>query len=482
MRKQVKSFIMIFCFTICITSIFALTGCKKDEGYKKNKDLDTSKEITLTLASGTDTWIEMENVISKFEAIYENCTINYEYIESYSNVLANRLALDTDKIDIFKTFNVLSTTPYKDYCYNLISDTAKEYLDLSDNHDGLVKNFQYIGEENTQYAIPYGGEMRGLYVNTTLLNKYDLDIPTNREEFLNCCEVLYSNGLLPIQSSVGTFAQQLLYPYICNTIVNTGKYEEMYTAIDNLDEGITDYFADAFAFLYEIVSKGYYDYKRTEDEGKFSFTTNDVKSKDFLNILEVSEGVYEKQDDIGEIAFLTDTQAFKLYLDKTKSDYHSEIEYEFITAPVGEDGGYAYLSPADGLAINKSSDNIEWSLEFLNFFFNKEINTDFAKESGKIPNTKDALIEYNIDEDHACDVGQVTWTKFNFYKLITPLLISNYKFEEESGTVDVPSISKMTNPKYMNESNGTYSIKYTLEEYLAYQERIFQLTKESLAS
>ena len=274
-----------------------------------------------------------------------------------------------------------------------------------------------------------------------------------------------------MQSNVGTFAQQLMYPYICNSIVNGGSYEQMYTSIENIEPGISEYFRDAYALMYELVEKGYFDYKRVEDELGYTFDGSTGKARDFFNVLMVSEDSYEKRDDVGKIAFMADTQVFGLELAKTKSDYHSEIEYQFILSPVGEDGGYAYLSPADGLAINKRSDNIDWSLEFLNFFFTHDVATEFARETGKIPNTADALLEYEVPADRTCDVGQVTFS-YTFYKTVTTLLMGGYD--------DMVGISKMNSPKYMRQnSDGSYSLMYTLDDYIARLEREFQTIKQA---
>lgn len=425
MKQKSKRFAAIIAIILCTAIAFLPAGCKTDddtEGYSKNTSLDTSQDVLLRIVSGNVTWEEMDSVITKFSKIYPNCTVVYEYMEDYTDNLLLRLQQTEQKIDIFITPNILESTPYKEYALNLISEDAQEILDLSGANDGLVKNFRYVGAENTQYAIPFGGEMRGMYVNKTLLSQYDLEVPKNRAELLHCCEVLYAAGYIPFQSSTGTFAQQLLYPYICNLVVNGGKYEEMYAAIDNLDAGISEYFRDAYAFLYDIVEKGYYDYKRVEEELGYTFSGGTAKAMDFLNLAKVSEDVYEKQDDIGKIAFMPDTQSFDLYLSQMKSDYHSEIEYEFILSPVCVDGGVAYLSPTEGLAINNQSDKKDWALEFLNFFFSPEINTEFCTESGKVPNTADALLQYDADAAHTCNVGQMTFSNYNFYQIVTPLM------------------------------------------------------------
>lgn len=457
-----------------MTMLLTYGGCQNganEYGYQKNNDLDQNEEITLRIASRQDTWPEMDSVIAKFEEIYPNCTVVCEPIEDYGDNLPLRLEQDEKKIDIFSTTNINENTKYRDKALNLISEESAKILDLSKANAGLVQNFRDTTVENAQFAVPYGAEMRGMYVNTTLLSKYGLEVPTNRAELLHCCEVLHDAGLVPLQSDVGSFAQQLLYPYICNSVVNGGNYEQMYEAIEKIEPGISEYFRDAYAFLYELVEKGYYDYKRVEEETPYTFDGNECKALDFLNIIKVSEDVYEKKDDIGGIAFTISTQAFGLELEKAKSDYHSEIEYKFILSPVGEDGGYAYLSPADGLAINNRSDHTEWALEFLNFFFTPEINKAFAQEAGKIPNTSDALLQYDVPADHTSDVGQMTFS-YPFYKTVTTLMCAGYD--------DMIGISKMNAKKYMTDNgDGTYSIQYSLEDYLARLEAEFQLVKES---
>ncbi|MDO5112214.1 MAG: ABC transporter substrate-binding protein [Clostridia bacterium] len=471
MKKLSRAIAYVLCFVISIASLSGCATSESEAGYQKNPALDVSKDVELRIASSKETWPEMDNVITKFEEVYPNCTVVCEYIEEYTNNIAVRLKQTEEKIDVFRTVNIQEDVEYKDNALNLISDEAKKYLDLSKANPGLVANFRYTGAENTQYAVPYGGEMRGMYVNTTLLGQYGLEVPTNRAELLHCCEVLYAEGYIPFQSSNGTFAQQLLYPYICNSVVNGGNYEEMHAAIENIEPGISEYFRDAYTFLYEIVEKGYFDYKRVEEELGYAFDGSDGKAKDFLNIIKVSDDVYEKQDDIGKIAFLVDTQAFGLNLAKAKSDYHSGIEYVFITSPVGEDGGCAYLSPSDGLAVNNQSDHTDWALEFLNFFFTPEIHKVFAKETGKIPNTADALFEYDIPNERICDVGQMTFS-YGFYRTVTTLMLGGYE--------DMIGISKMNAEKYMKDNgDGTYSLMYTVDDYLARLEAEFQLIKQA---
>lgn len=470
MKKILRLFSVAMVLIMLFLCVSIVTSCDGNNGkYRKNTQLDTSENVLLRIASGKEMWSEMDNVITKFEEIYPNCTVMCEYIEDYGENLVTRLNQENEKIDIFVTNNIQESSVYRNNVLNLISDESKKYLDLSHTNKGLLDNFRYTASENTQYAVPYGGEMRGMYVNVTLLKKYGLYVPKNRAELLHCCEVLYANGCIPFQSSNGTFAQQLIYPYICNSIVNGGKYEETYAAIENIDDGISEYLRDAYSFLYEIVGKGYFDYERVKNELGYTFDGSNGKAKDFLNIVKVSEDIYEKADDVGKIAFMPDTQAFEIYLSKAKSDYHSKIEYEFILSPVGENGGFAYLSPSDGLAVNNRSDNTDWALEFLDYFFSPEVSKQFAAETGKIPNTEDALVSYDVSEDCISDVGQVTFS-YAFYKTVTTPMLGGYD--------DMIGISKMNAKKYMRDNgDGTYSFMYTLDEYIARLEAEFAAIK-----
>lgn len=475
MKKLTRAFAAVLCTVLFLSGVLLASGCKTEAGgYKKNKALDTSAPVELVIASSKEAWPEMDEVITKFEEIYPNCTVVCECIDEYGTNLEIRLQQDEQKIDIFRTTNIQPTTDagkYKDYCVNLIAEDSAAILDLSKCYAGLVDNFRYTGEDNALYAIPYGGEMRGLYVNTTLLDSLGLSVPTNRAELLACCETLYAAGYIQFQSSCENFAQQLLYPYICNTIVNGGNYEEAYAAIENIEPGCSEYLRDAYTFLYEIVSKGYFDYKRVETELGYTFSGSEGKAKDFLNVTQVSEDVYEKQDDVGKIAFMTDTQSFEGDLAKEKENYHSAIEYQFILSPVGEDGGCAYLSPSDAFAINKKSDHVDWSLEFLNFFFDPEVTTAFAAVSNKIPNTADALLKYDVDAAHISNVGQVTFS-YTFYKIVVTPMLAGYE--------DMVGMGKMNNPKYMTDNgDGTYSLTYTVEDYLARLEQELQAAKNA---
>lgn len=453
---------------LCLSFV---TSCSSTSAYPINASLAASTEnVTLRFAGRTQTFKALDSVFTSFNKIYPHCNIEYECIQNYDTNLAKRLADETetspDKIDLFITNNINDLTkglgPYALELYQ------QKSLNLSATHPGLLKNFSINGINKEIYAIPMGSEVRGMYVNKTLLATYGLATPKNWNEFLAACKTIYEtphlvNGVnvptIPVQGNPGTMSIHLMYPYVCDLIANATNYQEVYAKVNSCEEGVSALFAEPMKRLYELVEKSYYNYDFVETNYKnYLSGSEDVAAFSFLNISQDESGNYVKKDDIGNVPFMPLTLSFDDFtLARTKSNYHSAIDYEFILSPMGDDGGFAYLSPATGIAINKKSIHTSWAIEFLNYFFSESINKSFAKEQGLFPNTKDAAdglsSRFSIPEKRTSDVGQVTFD-YIFYDIIKPNLIA---------------VSKGNKAKYM-QADGTM---YPLSHYMELLEKSF---------
>ena len=437
---------LLLCYIFLLLTGSLLTGCQS----KAPAHLDTSENIVLTIASPWTDVRALENIAQKFQHKYPNCTIEYEYVQDYYDALSKRLPSENNKLDLFFSTNIQADSVVLPYALELFS---QEHLDLSDTYEGLITNFTYMNSDHSAasqiYAIPTGGELRGMFVNTTLLSSLNLTVPANRQELLDACKVLSENGYVPLQGNPGSFSQQLLYPYVCNLIVNGSDYEANYNRINQSEAGISALFEEPMSVMYTLMEQKYYNYKYVETElNMFNDASNEGISRDFLNIRANAAGEYEKIDDLGQVAFMPASMTIDGVLTKTKEDYHSNIEYEFILSPVSEDGGYAYMSPAQGLAINKNSDHIDWAVEFMNFFYDEKNNKTFAEDFGIIPNTNDALKyikrKFDIKDNQISQLGQMTFD-YGFYGIINKSLVE---------------ISKGNNPKYMQDENTLYDLSY----------------------
>lgn len=445
---------------LCTAALF-LCACGTESGYKVNSQLAASGKVRLTLIGMNPDFRAMESVISKFCTIYPNCSIEYEYVQNYGKTLPLRLADREDRADLFITTNIQADSTALPYALELLSQGPR--LNISQTYSGLIENFTYGGRNGTKlYAVPMDGELRGLYVNTTLLSSLGLKVPRSLDELIACCERLKKAGYVPFQGNPGSFGIGLLYPYICSLVANSPDYPGTYSAVNACEPGISNLFRPAFEILYGFAEKHYYDYKYIESSrGAFANMAEDTMARDFLNIV-LSDGNYKKADDRGLVAFLPGTLSWKGILDRTKEDFHSAIEYKFILAPVSSTGGYAYLSPGYGIAVSSASLHRDWALEFLNFFFTGTVNRDFARQENGIPNTKDALDyirrEFRISPEHICQLGQVTFD-YPFYQTIREALID---------------VSKANNPKYMKKDGTMYELQHymdNLEKALAQYRR-----------
>jgi ABC-type glycerol-3-phosphate transport system substrate-binding protein len=431
--------------------VCSLAGCGQSGGYRKNSELASSKPVRLTVTGGAPSSVAMEEAAAAFKEIYPNCTVEYEYLQDYADSLPKRLE-SNDSADLFLTNNITANSPLLTYALELSGQ--KDRLDLSNTYEGLIRNFTITADGSSGlYAVPLGGEMRGMYVNKTLLAALGLSVPKNYSELMDCCAKLLDAGYVPLQGNPGSFGQLLMYPYVCSIIANSADYQKTYDQVNSCAAGVSELFRQPMTRLYDMVSKGYYNYKYVEKtDGAFKESTDDAAVKGFLNIVTDAAGNAAKKDDVGKVAFMPGIMSLKSLLDKTRDDYHSGIEYEFILSPVGDEGGYAYLSPAAGIAVNKNGANTAWALEFVNYLMSDKANRAYAARQNIIPNTGDAMDSINsafsTPSDRVCQLGQVTFG-YVFYDVMKKALMD---------------VSKANNPKYMQADGTMYGLDHYMTE------------------
>ncbi len=455
--KKYFAVIIAIMIVLCLTS-----GC--EQAPQRTAASSAQKQITLTVAGPWEESIAIEAVSLAFTKANPNCHVVYEYVQNYYDSMKTRLSGENSGVDLFITLNLQENSALLPYALELFSQ--KDKLDLSGTFAGLIENFTYMDVNKSDaaqiYAIPLGAEIRSLYVNKTLLNSLDITVPQNRAEFLAACEKLKAAGYIPLQGNPGNFSQWFMYPFICNMIANAPDYAAVYQKISSRQPGISEFFLEPMRFIYDLVAAGYYDYKTSEKKyGCFEDSAAEITARGFLNIVG-KEGSYAKADDVGFAAFIPGLMSMGNTIAKLKTDYHSGIDYSFILAPTGEDGGYAYMSPSEGIAVNKNSENIDLALSYMNFLFDPNNNKLFAENQNITPNTADAFQlvrdKFDISDDHISQLGSVTFD-YPFYTIITTAL---------------RDISKANNPKYMQDNgDGTYTM-YPFEHFMENLEADFQ--------
>jgi ABC-type glycerol-3-phosphate transport system substrate-binding protein len=465
-------------FGIGILFVSSLFSCSGNPSYSANGSLDASQEVSLTLCGASQSNLAIENVITAFEKIYPHCRVTYECLQNYNSSLAKRLT-NNDSIDLFIADSI-SADASEGKPLSFAGDLYQEKaLDLSKTYQGLNENSALsTGDATKLYYLPFGGEIRGMFVNKTLLASQNLSIPTNYSQLLSCCKALAGadpktapSPYLPLQGNPGSFGTYLMYPYICNLIANAADPDAVRAKINACEDGVEELFREPLKRLYDLTQGYYYNYGYAEDTLKnFTDGTGTTACYSFFNIRQNAEtGLYEKKDNLGNVPFLPWTYSLKTMMEKTKVDFESTIDYEFVLSPVGDEGGFGYLSPSNWIALNKNSKQKAWALEFLNYLFSDEGNRLYAEYAGVVPNSDDALdfikTTFNVPSDRVCDVGQASFD-YPFYKnVISPTLVS---------------ASKSNREKYMQaNSDGTYTA-HPFDYYLAALKAAFATQKKAL--
>lgn len=428
--------------------MFAGCGAKYEA---RNGNLDTYKDVVITVAGAWTDFKALDVIGQEFSKVFPNCTVEYEYLQNYVDTSVKRLGSQGDNIDLFMTDNIQEDSPYIPYALELTGQSDK--LDLSQTFEGMIKNFTISGS-NELYAVPIGSKVRGMFVNKTLLDKFGISMPTNKDELLAAAKTLADEGYIPFHGNPGLFAQQLAYPAVANVIAHAEDYEATYDMVNSCDEEAAELFREPLEFLYTIMENKYYNYKYVENELNMFVNTDDhYLATDFLGIKDDGNG-NATVDEVGTVAFMPAAASLQTVMATTKEDYHSNVEYEFVLAPITDEGGVAYLSPGKGIAVNKNSDDLDWALEFMNFFFTEQYNKEFAEASNLLPNTSDA-VEYaaeafGVPKEQICELGEVTFD-YGFYGMIV---------------VPMTDIVKGNNPKYMkDDGKGNLSL-YDFEHYM----------------
>jgi ABC-type glycerol-3-phosphate transport system substrate-binding protein len=446
----------MLCAMLIFSMLLALTACGETPSEPPAVSSADEPEVALRISGGETDCSAMEWAAVAFNQQYPNCTVIYENLQGDYNAVLNERAHSEgdDRVDLFiTTTGIQADHALLDCACDLMS---LEGLDLSHTFPSLLENAMLIEPDGSAaskiYCIPMGAQMRGMYANLSLLQSVGIQTePTNQAELLKDCEILKQAGYIPMQGEPGTFPQQLLYPWICNNVANADDYEEAYRLVNTRDAAACDLFRDVYAFLYTLVKNDYYDYRTSKE--KFGFlvdSANEDYARILLNIVETEEGSgeYQAGEGVGQAAFVVQALSLKPVVEQMKEDYHSNIEYTFIPAPVGVDGGYVYLSPANMIGVNRYSEKLDWAVKFLNFLFTPEYNAQFAEKYCVIPNTTDAFDYvsnlFDVPADHISELGQATFD-WGFYRTMT-------RGTDELSAL--PAIAKANNPKYFDPETG----------------------------
>ena len=334
-RKNVLSAILasvLLCMTVC-------TACGKNDS-----DLYIAEESEKSVISLFTQGVNVSEAIEEYcydlmnqntgkEIVLYTDSADFYADEglSYRELLAKRMnSGKADDLYLIPAEDVLDFSS-KGYIYDLSGldcvDNLSDDALIQSTYDGMV------------FSIPLSYTCFGFIWNVDLLHKYGLEVPDNLNEFWNVCETLKQNGVLPYGSNADF---GLGVPAMCRGLYDVYQNDDSEELLSSLSDGTTPvstYMEKGFAFIEEMINKGYMDPEQALNTLPFT----DEETQVFAE---------------GNCAFIS-----ALYRAKSFEGYSFQIE--MTPLPILEDGKICVVGADQRLAVNPNSEQLDDALAIM---------------------------------------------------------------------------------------------------------------------
>ncbi len=362
---------------------------------------DTDTTATLEIASFMGNYEALDQVMNAFNEIYPNVQFNYDHNSIH---MLNDYVKNNAGVDIFMVSDQNLNRPEltDDYVADYCLDLSQEDLNLAAIRADALDACKVDGR---QLRIPVAMNPCGIVVNKTLLKNAGLSMPTNYEEFMAALAALKDKGYTPIQGS----EQHVYTELVINMAMDTLMADDtLLPALQAGDAKAVEAMTPVFEKLGAVIDGGYTDYALNS-----TFGTDNYDS----TIMAFFEGNMP--------FYVCNAECFSgMKKRESKSETYSAnpFEYEFLYAPLGDNGVYAYTEPWYGFAVNKDADEKEMAVEFLRFMTCTDQIEKMASIKGMPAVNVDAVDERypgikniaNVEADYAADgtIPGTIWGNF----------------------------------------------------------------------
>lgn len=375
--KRIGMLCLAMAFVLC-----SLTACTKDAPAVRI--LEESKEEPEYLSffsydslSGSD--------IGKYWSDYFARTYNRQVLINYDGAayyaeegLSYRELLET---------RLESSMPDDLYIINaedVIEFEQKGYwMDLSgmDFVENLSEAALYQSTyDGKVFSVPLTFTGFGFYWNVDMLAEHGLKVPEKLEEFLTVCETLKEAGILPYGANKG---YALTVPAMCMGLEELYGSEDREQRIADLNSGkvsISTYMREGFAFLRQMIDKGYLDPRQAMD------TVPNEEWEMFFNgeCAFICTGLANLQEKAGKAAF----------------------ETKMTGIPVLPEGAVTVYGADLRLCVNPKSPHLETALEFIEMVGTREALDKSASLEKSLSSAKDSKITVSSNKEKMYELLQ----------------------------------------------------------------------------
>lgn len=381
MSKSVKRMISM---TLVAMLLLGATGCgeSQTESEEFSPKIDADTEYKLSVVGTYSNFESLESEFERFYAQYPNGEITYTYLDDYGNTIGQALA-GQEPPDIY----VVQPWMYGNDQYADLFDSAEVLSnpDLEIDLDCIRSGVRWEMENGEILTLPIFATSYGILVNKDIFEKENLEVPETYEELVDVCEKLKAAGYeSPVMGANTTttpgIGYTFAYPMFAHTVKEDRSVEE---GLNNLDPSAGEAMRESLTRLQEFVDAGCIDVAKCSAEMEDDY--NSV-------IMRFFEGDVPMMLCSGDVVSGTKKR-------ESKSEAYAEnpFAYDFYVAPSGDEGGYYMDSISLLFCVNKNSENLDMTNEFIRFLASEEELGRMAQEKRLITPTKD----YSLDEVYA---------------------------------------------------------------------------------
>ena len=321
---------------------------------------DEAKEVTLTFL-GFKTGAEegaLPDIISQFEEAHPGVTVEYEAIPTtanYVDVLSARMATNEGP-DVFMIHDGEFET--------MVDVGYVEELSSEAWADTILDEFTTaLAYQSKQYVLPIESSGLGLFVNKTALDKAGAEVPSIWSEFEEACGKVKEAGMTPLIMGNKTGWSAGIF---CSVTFES-KYGAESDIMTQLVDGDTDYVEQ-----YEPIFEKY----------------EEIIDNEWSNA-QASLGM--EYDDAAVAEYAKGESAFMIggtWQIATVQEAMADQEILFIPLPTQDDKVVAKLSAGTCLAVNANSANLELAKEFLAFFADDSVMSQWVQSQSAFTTLK----------------------------------------------------------------------------------------------
>lgn len=368
-------------FSLCL---ICLMGCGKtkqaDRIKEKEGDVQKEDQVVLSLFYSSDDvkWVStLEGICEDFMREFPNITLEMKHSEAgiYTEELKIKEATD-EFPDIYEVEN-----PYTFYEAGKLGGIPEEIGDLVE---------EPLSIQGEVYAVPSYTTTHGIIYNQVIFKQYGLEVPRNYGEFLEVCETLSDNHVVPLAiggSKSESISYWLNYFFQSDVIAPNPYWQQ---ERNNGEVSFQD--EDAIKMLRDYHSLMTSNY----------ILENSINMNDNHIVSQMIEGniamVYTGSGMISQIV--------DAYPDATLSDKDSEGEsleidpvkcrvgWFFMPDNEGEVVALREVKAAWGISKECSEDKEkrEAVIQFFQYFYRKSVYQDILQAVFGVHTTKDAVI------------------------------------------------------------------------------------------